>query len=406
MTGFTMFSGGGGVELGLSHIVHFVGGVEYDPAIAAHHTAALGTPVTVGDVREVDCRQWSGVDYLHSSPPCPRFSLANSKGGETALDIALASSVCRAIDQTKCRIFTLENVPAYKDSKSLKIILSSLKGWGFRVAWGIYDAADFGVPQHRQRLLLRAWQDSAPLPDVRLTHADPKIALASALQPKLWEEDALLPWNGWHGAVSDLLDSCPECDLAPWQVKRLTAEHGENWMEKLVGSGASLVLGAHSQQNGKHDTPANLPSFTCTCADCGSFRAVLVGSGGYAGEVEQIGGESPAGTIATVHSGVHRALLIEGQSKGNRPPSVTEQGKDSPAQCGTGGGNLNRALLPAEGLSYRVVSLTTRCIARLMSVEDGYTLPASKTLATKILGNMVPPGMARGAFAEMLEVKQ
>jgi DNA (cytosine-5)-methyltransferase 1 len=407
VTGFTLFAGGGGVELGLP-FVEWVGGVEYDAAIAAHHTKALGTPITVADVRDVDYRQWRGVDSLHLSPPCTRASKANTKGkanggtGETELDTQLADACCRAIAQISPRFVTLENVPDYAKFEAFRTLLCSLKCQGYKVAWSVYDAADFGVPQHRDRLLLRAWRDSKPLPDVIRTHASPKAADVDALQPKLFGSDApLRPWNGWYGAVADLLDSCPEKALAPWQVKRLEAQYGKDWLEKLVG-GLCPVLIRYAGESSDMEVMVCEGSHTMTSDGASKTRAVMVGSGGYGGEVEQMNGNLPSGTQTSPHSATQRALLIEGQSKGQRPPSVTEQGSPSPAQCGTGGGNLNRAMLPTYA-GYRTVALTTRCIARLMSVPDSYPLPESKSLATTILGNSVPPGMASAVFGSMLK---
>lgn len=346
-TGITLFTGGGGVELGLRHLVDFVGGVEFCPKIAAHASLALGHPVTCADVREVDFKQWKGIDHLHGSPECTRISGANKNAGETPMDTMQAEACLRAVAQTDCRTFSAENVRQWQGTDAFRKLLVGLEALDFRVHWDIYDAADYGVPQHRDRLLLRAWRGSKPLPPIVPTHTSPEKAQADEVQPKLFGE-ALLPWNGWHGAIADLLPDCPETQLAAWQVRRLKAQYGEEWL--------SCLLRVNGEGGGVGVEPDS-PSPTLTADGCGKHRAVLVGTGGYAGEVEQNPGTHPCGTLATVHgAGAYRAVTTD------------------------------------NGL--RIVSLTTRCLARIQSVPDEYPLPTSKTLATRIIGNMVPPLMA------------
>ena len=392
MTGLTLFSGGGGVELGLRHIIHFVGGVESEAAIAAPAQAALGTPITCADVCDVDYSQWAGVDYLHASPPCTNASVANAKAGETEQDRRMAQAVCRAIAQTGCRFFSLENVAGYAAFDSFDTILRSLKALDFRVHWSVYDAADFGVPQRRRRIMLRAWRDSKPLPEVLPTHGNPKEVEESRLQPKLFAP-SLLPWVGWYDAVADLLPSCPDSRLAPWQVKRLEAQYGEDWLSEILKT-AVLVQGEHAGANGRRDRQPEEPVGSVTATGYNP-RALLIGSQGYEGQVQQTQGGTPAPGLTTDSGSKLRAVLVEGQSKGNRPPSLTSPCLPSPAQAGTGGGNLNRVIFP-DG--FRVVALTPQCLARFQSFPDDYNLPANKSLATKIIGNAVPCGLARAVF--------
>ncbi len=416
MTGLTLFSGGGGVELGLRHLVHFVGGVEYDAAIAAHAQAALGTPITCADVCEVDYTQWAGVGYLHASPPCTNASVANAKAGETEQDKRMAQAVCRAIAQTNCRYFSLENVAGYAGFDSFAMILSTLKAQGFRVHWSVYDAADFGVPQRRRRIMLRAWRDSKSLPEVLPTHGNPKEVEESRLQPKLFAP-ALLPWAGWYDAIVDLLPSCPDSRLAPWQVKRLEAQYGEDWVSAILKT-AVLVGGGNRSQSfldfavdHRKSIPevkeGQDPIFALASTSSGDIRAVLVdqlnaGSGGTKVPGMRQGNEPSFGL--TVYSPKHpapRAVLVRTNGEAGLlevPPHDVAPGLT------TDSGSKLRAILTEP---YRVVALTPRCLARFQSIPDDYELPISKSLATKIIGNAVPCGLARAVFGVgMLEMVQ
>jgi site-specific DNA-cytosine methylase len=51
-----------------------------------------------------------------------------------------------------------------------------------------------------------------------------------------------------------------------------------------------------------------------------------------------------------------------------------------------------------------VVSMTTRCLARFQSLPDAYILPDKRTLAAKVIGNMVPPLLMQRIAENMLAV--
>lgn len=156
MIGGTLFTGGGGADLGLQAAgVEVVYGIEYDPDIAAV-AQANGLPVTVGDIMAVNPHDLPYLDVIHASPPCPNFSVAKAGATETPHDLALARKVADIVLLTSPVFFTLENVPAYRDSQSFQHIVTRLARRGYMLAWSIVNAADYGVPQTRRRLWLRA----------------------------------------------------------------------------------------------------------------------------------------------------------------------------------------------------------------------------------------------------------
>jgi DNA (cytosine-5)-methyltransferase 1 len=151
----SLFSGCGGSDTGM-RMAGFtpVFGVEFDPEIAKLFALNHAADLQVTDILEV--RSIPSVDLLWVSPPCPSFSLANQNRGETAQDIKLAQHLGFLICESKPENVAIENVPAYSKSQSFAILVDALLRGGYQVHAAIYNSADFGVPQQRKRLIIRA----------------------------------------------------------------------------------------------------------------------------------------------------------------------------------------------------------------------------------------------------------
>ena len=164
-----LFAGAGGVSLGL-HSAGFehIACVEQDEDACATLRAA-GFPVVEQDVRAYE--ELSRPDLMWASPPCQPFSLAGKRGA-SADNRNLWPETLRVIDLTHPRWFAMENVKGLTYHKRgcgglfpvdgcagcylEKEILPALRA-RYPVVWhGILDAAGYGVPQHRRRLIIVA----------------------------------------------------------------------------------------------------------------------------------------------------------------------------------------------------------------------------------------------------------
>ena len=115
------------------------------------------------DIRKADPRKYIGVEALHASPVCTRASVANNSAErdenglkEAELDMETAQATARFIEILLPKIFTMENVWGYRKFKSWRLIAETLDRLGYW--WDIQhvNAADFGVPQTRRRMIVRA----------------------------------------------------------------------------------------------------------------------------------------------------------------------------------------------------------------------------------------------------------
>jgi len=349
----TMFSGGEGAGVGLRAAgLHHVWGIEYDADIAAV-AADNGFAVHVADVRQVDYAALPAVDWLHASPVCTRASIANSGATESQEDIDTAAAVVRALKAQSPSVFTLENVWQYRTFKAFTTITDALGAMGYFWTYDHCNAADFAVPQTRKRLILRA---------------------SRGLLPWLPEP---VPWVGWYAAIEDLLPTLPESKLAPWQLARLPDELRETVLVEgnAAGDLSPAAIGTTE------------PAFTIKQNAGGRDRAVLI-ENGNASSSRLYEVAEPHPTVAIGHSaGFSRAVLVAGLLN-SESTTLTQRDGDEPAFTVTTSHNQRDA---RAWTGARVVSMTPRCLARFQSVPDDYRLPTKRTLAARVVGNMVPP---------------
>jgi site-specific DNA-cytosine methylase len=193
----SMFTGGGLFDIGAIAAGYTpIWGIEKSDKIAAV-ARSNGLPVITGDVIDFDITKLKRPDHLHASPPCPNFSVAKADGKETELDIAMADAVCRALVHFQPDTFTLENVIGYRNSESFRKIMKTLENLGYWHDATNLNAADFGVPQTRSRLFVRASR-----------------GLLRGYPPPV-------KWHGWYEAVADIIHTFPETEFANWQIARL-----------------------------------------------------------------------------------------------------------------------------------------------------------------------------------------
>lgn len=194
----TLFTGFGGVEIGaIGAGLNPIWGVECNPKIAAVANKNLGDHIIVADVRHIDPSNLPRPDVLHASPVCKNASIA-SDGTESSEDVETAEAVVRFIGSLRPSVFTLENVFPYRHFESFNKITNCLSENGYMWHYQNINSADYGVPQTRRRLILRA--------------------VHGRLLPPLPPPEK---WRGWYEAIGDLIPSLPERKLAQWQLDRL-----------------------------------------------------------------------------------------------------------------------------------------------------------------------------------------
>jgi len=361
----SLFTGGGIADLGfVAAGLEHAWGLELDAPTAEVANANIGN-VKCMNILDANPYKFEAVDFLHASPVCKAFSNANINRGERQLDKDCALKVCEFIKVLKPQYFSLENVEAYGKSEAFGYIQETLNSLGYWSNWQVVNAADYGVPQSRRRLILRAVKDG--------------------FIPSLPAKEKHV---GWYDAIADLLPNLPDTELAEWQIKRLPQEIKDS---VLIGD----MSGSFDFTVRKKDQPSGVLTET-NCSRVNQVpRAFLVHPTDQR-TMPVIDALSPSFTLTTNQGGNRiKALLIENTgARSDRALYIREAGEPCWTIRAMGqDGHWHRANALLE--HGRIVALDFHCLARLQSIPDDYIWADNKLITnTKIIGNAYPTLMA------------
>jgi DNA (cytosine-5)-methyltransferase 1 len=215
LAAISLFSGAGGLDLGVERAGYRVlAALEYDADAAATLRANFPrTQVLERDIRAVETSELLEVaglgageaDLLIGGPPCTPFSksgnwLEYKRTGKDG-NADLLDHYLRILSEAKPRTFLLENVfgLAYRNHNAfwLRRLLSAFRELGYQVDHKVLLAADYGVPQRRQRLFILGSKDGTPIfPEP--THSGPH-------ETRHWD-DSLPRHMSTREAIGDLVD--------------------------------------------------------------------------------------------------------------------------------------------------------------------------------------------------------
>jgi DNA (cytosine-5)-methyltransferase 1 len=104
------------------------------------------------------------VDFLHLSPPCPPWSVAQATKGKGPTDEMVKEALHSTkpiLEKVRPRIVTFETVPGLLDiryAETIDTVVDSFTSLGYSIRWKIVHFAELSLPQLRQRLFVIASQ--------------------------------------------------------------------------------------------------------------------------------------------------------------------------------------------------------------------------------------------------------
>jgi DNA (cytosine-5)-methyltransferase 1 len=203
--------GGGGAMGALLAGITPIWSIDFDPnkpelsfALADSYEQNFNGLVIRQTIQEVAARGFADLprpDFLLITLSCSHFAACRSSGvAEDEGDINAAIASGQAIRELQPLGVVIENVPLWKGSESYSILIHTLECSGYEYTVEVLKASDYGVPQERERLIIRALK-GASVPPMRVP----------------------TPAPSWYEAIADLIGDLPPCDLLPDQKKVLEA---------------------------------------------------------------------------------------------------------------------------------------------------------------------------------------
>ena len=160
-----LFCGIGGFSYGFNMTKHFdvIAGADiWDVALNTFKENHVGTELINEDLTKLPNDYWGKfkdkVDIIIAGPPCQGFSMIGQRKKDDKRN-SLFEEVVRVAKITNPKIIVIENVVGLLsmttiDGKDVKKLISeSFNNLGYNVKYKVLNAADYGVPQQRKRVI-------------------------------------------------------------------------------------------------------------------------------------------------------------------------------------------------------------------------------------------------------------
>lgn len=308
MRGGEIFAGCGGLALGMSRagIKHsLMAEFDADAVATVDHNRKLGIkhvrhwPIRLQDVREINWGELRGsLSIISGGPPCQPFGIGGKKRGHED-DRDMWPEAIRAVREAAPDGFLFENVrnlagPRFQGYLEWIVqhlrhpgdirrhdesfyehrdrLRDSSKPAAFEVDWQVVNAADFGAPQFRYRVLIFGLADRLRMQPalMRPTHSRDRLLWDQYVTGEYWDCHNLKkrldpPHPRERARVSFLREAGVKPQGAPWVTVR----------DALVGLGEPDGKRNHTFQNGARvykghtGSPLDLPAKALKAGDHG-----------------------------------------------------------------------------------------------------------------------------------------
>lgn len=154
----SLFSGAGGLDLGFIRAGHEIIWANdlYEDAVETYRKN-IGDHIVCEDISKVSTDSIPDCDIVIGGFPCQGFSVANTKRNEQDERNVLYRQLIRVIADKKPKFFLAENVKGILSlgkGKVFQMILNDFENLGYKVKYRVLNAADYGVPQTRMRVII------------------------------------------------------------------------------------------------------------------------------------------------------------------------------------------------------------------------------------------------------------
>ncbi|MDM8292057.1 DNA cytosine methyltransferase [Faecalicoccus pleomorphus] len=156
----SLFSGGGGLDLGFKQEGYdIVWAIDNNANAVATYKKNLNDHIICSDINYIDVTSIPSVDLVIGGPPCQSFSLAGKRHVEDARG-QLVWKYIEIIEYLKPKAFVFENVVGLLSAKNsskeyvIDLLRKAFNKIGYKLTTKIVNAADYGIPQRRKRVII------------------------------------------------------------------------------------------------------------------------------------------------------------------------------------------------------------------------------------------------------------
>lgn len=155
----SLFSGAGGMDLGFEKAgFEIVWANDFFKEAVESYKKNVSKNVVYGDITKIDSSEIpNNIDLVIGGFPCQGFSVANTKRSMKDERNFLYKEMLRVIKDKKPKFFVAENVKgllSMEKGKVFQMIKSDFESLGYKVDAKLLNAAEYGVPQARERLVI------------------------------------------------------------------------------------------------------------------------------------------------------------------------------------------------------------------------------------------------------------
>ncbi len=208
----SLFAGAGGLDYGLKKAgLKLIWANDFDPDSCATYRLNIGAHIHCGDVAEVEVARIPDADLVVGGFPCQGFSMANLGREPSDSRNKLYKHFVRIVKGKMPAMFVAENVRgilSLAKGQALKQIIRDFSRIGYKVDYALFNCADYGVPQLRQRVLI--W-------GVRLDVSS-KVAFTPPRATHSKLDRKLLPWVTVREAVDAIKPDSPNQEFSKYKV--------------------------------------------------------------------------------------------------------------------------------------------------------------------------------------------
>ncbi len=211
----SLFCGCGGMDLGLvkaGHEIVWANDNDEDSIrtyenyfkVKLKHNKTI---ISLKDIKKVKTKDIPMADVVVGGFPCQGFSIANTFRNDNrkmeSNNNVLYKQLLKVVRDKKPKYFIAENVKGIlslggyekdndkkeKEGIIMKNILKEMRGLGYKVSWKLLNAANFGVPQNRERVIFLGTRNNVKktLTHPSITHSTLNEDMFLKQTPTLWD---------------------------------------------------------------------------------------------------------------------------------------------------------------------------------------------------------------------------